>query len=167
MTTVTPKALYTGALPDMPQSLVQLYTHLVFSTKNRHLYLKDEQVRDHLYGYLGGACNNLKAPAIAIGGVDDHIHFLCRLSKTLSIAELVRELKRESSKWIKSEYHRLSAFQWQNGYGAFSISPSHVDSLRTYIAGQAQHHLKESFQDELRRLCRKYGLDIDERYVWD
>ena len=95
------------------------------------------------------------------------MHVLCRLSNTISIAELIREIKRESSKWIKSQSSRLSMFRWQNGYGAFSISPSHLDDLKRYIANQAEHHKTETFQDEFRRLCRKYGLEIDERYVWD
>jgi putative transposase len=151
----------------MPQSLAQLYTHLVFSTKHRTRYLKDDALRAKLHAYLAGACKNLKSPSLMIGGVEDHVHILCRLSKTVAASELVRELKRESSKWVKSQSTRLTMFQWQNGYGAFSISPSHVGDLTRYIAHQAGHHRTETFQDELRRLCGKYGIDIDERYVWD
>ena len=151
----------------MPQSLVQLYTHVVFSTKQRKPYLKENALREKLHAYLAGACNNLKTPSLIVGGVEDHVHVLCRLSKTLSIAEFVREIKRESSKWTKLESSRLSMFQGQNGYGAFSISPSHVNDLQQYIEGQAEHHKTETFQDEFRRLCRKYGLEIDERHVWD
>jgi len=99
--------------------------------------------------------------------VEDHIHILCRLSKTLDVAALIREIKRDSSKWIKDENPQLSEFHWQNGYGAFSVSPSHVEPLKHYIANQEQHHARESFQDEYRRRCLKYGLKIDERYVWD
>jgi REP element-mobilizing transposase RayT len=95
------------------------------------------------------------------------VHILCRLSKTLDVSTLIRELKRESSKWIKEEYPQLADFHWQNGYGAFSISPSHLDALKAYIDSQLEHHRRESFQDEFRRLCRKYGIEIDERYVWD
>jgi hypothetical protein len=83
------------------------------------------------------------------------------------VADLLRELKRDSSKWIKERAPALSEFHWQAGYGAFSISPSHVDLLKAYIAKQEEHHRRESFQDEFRRLCRKYGVEIDERYVWD
>jgi hypothetical protein len=85
----------------------------------------------------------------------------------MNVSELMGELKRESSKWVKNASTRLGMFQWQSGYGAFSISPSHVRELTKYIANQATHHKTESFQDELRRLCRKYGLDVDERYAWD
>ena len=152
----------------MPQSLVQLYTHVVFSTKQRKPYLKETNALcEKLHAYLAGACNNLKSPSLIVGGVEDHVHVLCRLSKTISIAELAREIKRESSKWIKLESSRLSMFQWQSGYGAFSISPSHVDDLKRYTANQAEHHKAETFQDEFRRLCRKYGLEIDQRFVWD
>jgi putative transposase len=80
---------------------------------------------------------------------------------------LIRELKRESSKWIKQKDPRLRTFQWQEGYGAFSVSPSHVKRLRAYIANQEAHHRKESFQDEFRRILQKYDVEYDERYVWD
>jgi REP element-mobilizing transposase RayT len=151
----------------MPQSLVQIYTHIVFSTKQRKRFLNETVLRAKLHSYLSGACKNLGSPSLITGGVDDHVHILCRLSKTIALSELVRELKRESSKWVKPESPRLLTFQWQSGYGAFSISPSHVDDLKHYIANQVEHHKSETFQDEFRRLCRKYGIEIDERYVWD
>jgi putative transposase len=99
--------------------------------------------------------------------LEDHVHILCRLSKTLDVATLIRELKRDSSKWIKDENRRIADFYWQQGYGAFSVSPSHVPVLIDYIANQEEHHRYETFQDEFRRLCKKYGVAIDERYVWD
>jgi REP element-mobilizing transposase RayT len=104
---------------------------------------------------------------LRVGGAEDHVHILCRLSKTLDIATLIRELKRESSKWIKEENPLLADFYRQNGYGAFSVSPSHVEALIAYIINQEEHHRRETFQDEFRRLCKKYGVAIDERYVWD
>ena len=151
----------------MPQSLAQIYLHLVFSTKNRAAFLEDATVRENMHKYLSGTCRNLESPSIAVGGVEDHVHILCRQSKKLSVAQLIRELKRESSKWIKEKEAKLKQFYWQNGYGAFSISPSHVDALIEYIRNQEEHHKKETFQDELRRLCKKYGLESDERYCWD
>jgi REP element-mobilizing transposase RayT len=116
---------------------------------------------------LAGACKNLNSPSLIVGGVEDHVHILCRLAKTISVSKLTAELKRESSKWVKTECPRLTMFQWQNGYGAFSVSPSHVEALKRYIANQADHHKTETFQDEFRRLCRKYGIEIDERHAWD
>ena len=101
-----------------------------------------------------------------IGGVDDHCHLLFRLGKTIDVAQLIREIKRDSSEWVKNA-SPVKDFYWQTGYGAFSISPGHVDQLKEYIANQQEHHQTESFRDEFRRLCAKYGLEIDERYVWD
>jgi putative transposase len=132
-----------------------------------NLFLSNTVFRDRIHAYLAGICMNLDSPAVLVGGVEDHVHFLCRLSKTISMADLIRELKRDSSKWIKAEQPALGDFQWQRGYGAFSISPGHVDALKAYIANQAEHHRRETFQDEFRRLCKKYGIEIDERYVWD
>jgi REP element-mobilizing transposase RayT len=141
--------------------------HIVFSTKGRRAYLQDPALRTELHNYLGGACRNQGSPSVIIGGVADHVHILCRLSRTGSVADLVKELKRESSAWLKTKSPQLAEFHWQDGYGAFSISPSHVEALRKYIAGQEEHHKAESFQDELRRLLAKYGIEYDDRYVWD
>jgi putative transposase len=150
----------------MGQSLVQIYVHVVFSTKRRMPFLRKEEQRDRLHAYLAGSCKNQKCPALIIGGVADHVHLLCRLGKTIDIATLIRELKKESSEWAKQAL-AIPNFYWQTGYGAFSISPSHLQALKEYIANQDEHHQKETFQDEFRRLCKKYGLEIDERYVWD
>jgi REP element-mobilizing transposase RayT len=151
----------------MPQSLSQVLLHLVFSTKGRAPYLQDNEVRSALHGYLVGACNNRGCPSIQTGGVADHVHILCRFSKTITIADLIRELKRESSKWIKEKYPTVGDFHWQSGYAAFSLSPVHVQPLVSYIQTQEEHHQKESFQDELRRVMRQCGVEWDERYVWD
>lgn len=151
----------------MSQSLAQIYLHIVFSTQHRLTYLKDLELRSDLHAYLAGACKGQDSPALEVGGYDDHVHILYRLGKTMAPAVLVREIKRESSKWIKEQSPRLSEFHWQAGYGAFSISPAHVKLLREYILRQDEHHRQESFQDEFRRLCAKYELEIDERYVWD
>ncbi len=147
----------------MSQSLSQIYLHLVFSTKDRWPFLKTEQLRTEMFSYLAGTCRNLDSPALQVGGMPDHIHILCRLAKTITIADLVRELKRESSKWAKGHDPQ---FAWQKGYGAFSLSPTHVKPVEKYILGQEVHHRTVTFQDEFRQLCRKYGLELDERYVW-
>ena len=151
----------------MSQSLSQVYLHVVFSTKHRAPSLQDRGLREKTHAYLAGTCRNLDSPSIIVGGVEDHVHVLCRLAKTLCVSELVRELKRESSKWLKDQSPDLSSFYWQGGYGAFSISPGHVEALTAYIANQEEHHKKETFQDELRRLLRLYGIEFDERYVWE
>jgi REP element-mobilizing transposase RayT len=151
----------------MPQSLAQIYLHIVFSTKNRAPLMQNLALRDEMHKYLGGTCNNLDCPVLRVGGVADHIHILCRLGKTIAISDLVKELKRESSKWIKTKAPMLEDFYWQKGYGAFSVSPGHVEVLREHIANQEEHHRTETFQDELRRLLTKYGVQWDERYLWD
>ena len=151
----------------MPQSLAQIYLHIVFSTKHRKSFLEDNAIREQCHAYLAGVCKNLRCPALIVGGVEDHVHILNRHSKNISVADFLRDLKRSSSEWIKMLNPTLSSFRWQNGYGAFSISPSHVEDVRNYILGQTEHHRHESFKDEFRRLCRKYGVEIDERYVWD
>jgi REP element-mobilizing transposase RayT len=151
----------------MPQSLVQIYVHIVFSTKERRPFLESKTLRDRLHRYLGGTCKGLNSPALTVGGVEDHVHALCRLGSTVSVATLIRDLKKESSKWIKDHGPGLRGFHWQRGYGAFSVSPSHVTALKAYIANQEEHHKHETFKDEFRRLCKKYNVPMDERYVWD
>ncbi|MBW3543259.1 MAG: IS200/IS605 family transposase [Planctomycetes bacterium] len=151
----------------MPQSLAKVYLHIVFSTKHRAPYLEDRKLRSDCHAYLGGICRNLESPSLIVGGVEDHVHILCWLSRKLAISDFIRELKRSSSKWIKTQDERLSQFHWQDGYGAFSVSPSHVEPLTAYIERQEEHHKRETFQDEFRRLLDKYGIEYDERYVWD
>ena len=148
----------------MPQSLVQIYVHIVFSTKNRAPHLIDSSLRGEVHMYLGGTCRNLDSPAVIVGGVEDHVHVLCHLGKTWAVSDLVRELKRESSKWLKE---RLPGFYWQNGYGAFSVDPRELDAVIAYIANQEAHHATESFQDEFRAILADFGTEYDERYVWD
>jgi REP element-mobilizing transposase RayT len=151
----------------MPQSLAQIYLHLVFSTKDRRPFLQDAALRGELHRYLGGTCNKLDCPVLRVGGAADHVHILCRLGRSIAVADLIKELKRDSSQWVKTKAASLADFYWQNGYGAFSVSPGHVEALREYIASQEEHHRTVTFQDEFRRLLTKYGLEWDERYVWD
>jgi REP element-mobilizing transposase RayT len=151
----------------MSQSLAQIYIHAVFSTKERRPFLQDDEVLSRTHEYLGGACRKLGCPSLRIGGIEDHVHILFRLGRTTDVSTFIREVKRESSKWIKDTFTKVGPFSWQAGYGAFSVSPSHVDPLIAYIDGQREHHHRESFQDEFRRLLRKYDIEWDERYVWD
>ena len=151
----------------MSQSLVKNYVHLVFSTKERQPFLSQPDIRYEMHKYIGGTCNELGCQSIAVGGVADHIHILCMLSKNVSAAEFIGKMKSSSSKWIKQKGGILTKFAWQNGYGLFSVSPSHVDATSAYIAGQEEHHRAETFQDEFRRICKLYLVDYDERYLWD
>ena len=151
----------------MPQSLSNVLVHLVFSTKHRRPFLIDKEVRNEMHAYLGGTCNNLDCPVLIVGGVADHVHILCALSRNLSIAKIVGEIKRSSSKWVKTKGGMLMGFAWQNGYGAFSVGKSEVEHVRAYIGDQENHHSKKTFQDEYRLFLLEYGVEHDERYVWD
>ena len=150
----------------MPQSLAIILVHIVFSTKHREPILTDE-IRDELHAYIGGILANLKGTLLRAGSVADHIHLLVALLRTCSTSELVQDIKISTSKWLKDKGVSYANSHWQGGYGAFSISPSHRSSLEKYIDNQAEHHRKVSFQDEFRRLLGKYGIEFDERYVWD
>lgn len=151
----------------MSQSLCRNYLHTVFSTKNRVAFLKDAAFRARTHAYLAGICKNMDSPELIIGGVADHVHLLCRFSKNLAVADFLRDLKKDSTKWVRRGQPGLADFHWQSGYGAFSVSPSHLPALTRYIRDQEDHDRKVSYQDEFRRLCRKYGVVLDERYAWD
>jgi REP element-mobilizing transposase RayT len=151
----------------MAQSLAKILLHTVFSTKERRSFLRDKSLRDELHRYLGGILGNLDCQSLIIGGVEDHVHLLFTHSRTATVADVVRELKRSSSAWVKAKASDLADFAWQAGYGVFSIGQSQVDDVRAYIAGQEEHHRKVSFQDEFRRLLGRYDIAFDERYVWD
>jgi REP element-mobilizing transposase RayT len=151
----------------MPQSLAAVYLHLVFSTKERRLFLQDRAMREELHKYIGGVSKTLECAPIRIGGVEDHVHVLARFGRTLSIAEWVKELKRLSSIWVHERGPLHAGFQWQNGYGVFSVSRSKLDDVTAYVEGQEDHHRRMSFQDELRAMLRKHGMEYDERYLWD
>lgn len=151
----------------MSQSLSAVYMHLVFSTKNRHPWLKDKILREELHSYLGGVSKKLDCPTLIVGGVEDHVHLLARFSRTITQADWIKELKRITSVWIKEKSAKHSDFSWQNGYGIFSVSVSNIDAVKHYIANQEEHHKTVSFQDEVRALFRKHQLEWDERYVWD
>jgi putative transposase len=150
----------------MPQSLASILVHLVFSTKNREPFIVGD-VETELHKYMATIFRELKSPSLLIGGTEDHIHTLFALSRTITVADLVEEVKTSSSKWIKTKGKEFRQFYWQSGYGAFSIGQSNVAALRRYISTQKEHHRRNLFQDEFRLLCKKYGVDIDERYVWD
>ena len=140
--------------------------HIVFSTKNRAPLILPP-VEAELHNYLGGICNKLDCSVIKIGGFNDHVHILCLLSKKVTLMKLIEEMKSHSSKWIKTKGVGYENFYWQDGYGAFSINPSQVDTVVDYIANQQEQHSKRTFQDEFRAFLRKYNVEYDEKYVWD
>jgi REP element-mobilizing transposase RayT len=150
----------------MPQSLALAIVHLVFSTKDRQPLL-GASIRPALHAYLATVTRNAGCECYRVGGVANHVHLAIRFSRTLTIADLVEELKTSSSKWLKTQSPELSSFSWQRGYGAFSVGPSDLEALRAYIDNQEEHHRTRTFQDEYRAFLTKYGIEFDERYVWD
>jgi putative transposase len=151
----------------MPQSLSNVVLHIIFSTKHRRPFLREPKVRDVMIGYLVGTLRNLQCPSIIVGVVEDHVHILCNLSRTMTIANLVERVKTSSSARIKEEGPFLRDFHWQDGYGAFSVSQSKVEEVKRYIADQEQHHRTRTFQEEFRLFLQRHGMEFDERYVWD
>jgi REP element-mobilizing transposase RayT len=149
----------------VPQSLARNLIHLVFSTKNREPHIVPE-IRDRLFAYLAGALGALRCPAVAVGGVADHVHILFVLARTVPLCEAVEEAKSGSSKWAKGN-GGPAGFYWQAGYGAFSVSPQNQAQVVGYIAHQERHHAGTTFQDELRGMLTQAGIEWDERYVWD
>jgi putative transposase len=150
----------------MSQSLSNILLHIVFSTKNRAPLIRAE-IEPELYPYLTSVCNACHCPAHTVGGTDDHVHLVCSLGRTVTTAELLEEIKKSSSKWIKAKGAPFDHFSWQAGYGAFSIGQSQLDAVRRYIAGQREHHRRRTFQEEFREFLAKYRVSYDERYVWD
>jgi putative transposase len=147
----------------MPSTLFSLHFHIVFSTKERRRVIADPW-RNELHAYIGGIMKDMNAVPEAVGGPGDHAHALVSLRATHSIAEIVRQMKRGSSEWIHR--HGVRQFQWQEGYAAFTVSPSHVNKVKRYIANQVEHHRRKTFEEEFVELLRLSETDYDERYLW-
>jgi putative transposase len=148
----------------MPSTYVSLYFHFVFSTKDRRRCIHDSW-ESRLYAYLGGIIRNLGGVAQSIGGDADHVHVLASLKATHCVAEVLQTLKANASGWAHKEM-RIRFFDWQKGYGAFTVGKSELGAVRKYIEEQKEHHLKKTFQEEYRELLREYGIEFDERYLW-
>ena len=146
----------------MASTLTQILLHVIFSTKNRVPLIPAEREAD-LYSYIGGICRYRDCVLMEMNGTADHVHMLLSLSKTIALSDLMLNVKRESSKWMGESYPN---FEWQDGYFAFSIGASQVGAVRSYIAGQKEHHKAVDFRDEVRAFLRKYEIDWDERYIW-
>jgi REP element-mobilizing transposase RayT len=151
----------------MSQSLANVLVHIVFSTKGRQAVFQDIALRDEMHRYLAGVSQSLDCPVIRVGGVADHVHLLARQARTITLAEWIKELKRVSAIWLKARDANFESFQWQLGYGAFSVSQSQSAVVDKYIAEQERHHKTLTFQDEFRGLLKKHNIEYDERYVWD
>ena len=150
----------------MPQSLHVLSAHIIFSTKDRRPFITPA-IRDRLWAYQSRILQNMECDSITVGGVADHVHILCNMTKKFPTIKVLEILKKDSSKFIKTLDSNLWQFQWQDGYGLFSVSPSHFEAVRKYILNQEEHHKKETFQEEYLRILKKYRAPFDERYLWD
>ena len=150
----------------MAQTLVSLMVHVIFSTKNR-LNLITPEIEPELFPYMAGILKNHDSRCLAINGTPNHVHLLVSQSKNIALSRLIGEMKKSSSKWIKTKGPALKHFAWQDGYGAFSIGQSNVAALKRYISQQKEKHKTKTFEVEFIEFLKKYGLDYDERYIWD
>ena len=150
----------------MPHTYANLLTHVIFSTKARYPFL-DSELKPRVLPHLGGIAEELKVRPLAINGPADHAHLLLAVPASLAVADLMRILKTNSSRWVHEQWASRSTFAWQEGHGAFSVSESMKEDVRAYIAGQEEHHCKISFQDEFIAFLKRHGIEYDERYIWD
>ena len=150
----------------MPQSLSFVLVHVIFSTKGREPLMTGD-VLPAMHSYLSETVRNADCECFRVGGAADHVHLAVRLSRTITIAKFVERVKTSSSRWVKTRTPELRDFSWQNGYGAFSVGPSDLAALCAYIDNQERHHRTRTYQEEFRAFLKKYGVEFDERYVWD
>lgn len=151
----------------MSQSISKLYCHATFSTKGRNHWI-NEQICDYLHAYMASILKNLNSPPLIINSMPDHVHILFRVSKTITIADVMEEVKKSTSKWMKIQQNGEPSFYWQRGYGAFSLSGSHLNVVTKYIANQKKHHKHMTYREEVERLMRKYKVkEYNPEYYWD
>jgi len=146
----------------MGSTFFSLHYHMVFSTKERRPIIQADW-RPRLHSYLGGIIRGMNGVAETVGGVADHVHILASLRPVHCVADVIRDLKKDSTNWVKQNFRR--DYAWQEGYAAFTVSPSAIDAVRNYIANQEAHHRRHSFVDELRELLGKAGVEYDEKYL--
>src|SRR5262249_6572848 len=145
----------------MAQTLVSLITHIIFSTKSREPLITPD-IEPEVFAYMGGILNNHESRLLDAGGTADHVHLLVSQSKNIALSSLMKDLKKNTSSWIKTKGTRFRNFHWQDGYGAFSIRKSDIPELRKYIASQKEHHRKRSFKEELIQFLQEEGIEYDE-----
>lgn len=150
----------------MSQSLSQLFVHITFHVKTTSVLINDDDSQS-LYAYIGSIINDMESKPIIINGMPDHIHIFCSLSKNIAAAKLIEDIKRHSSRWIKTLSDHYKNFAWQRGYGIFSVSSSLYDKTLQYIQNQKNHHSKISFKEEYLLFLKQYNIDYDERYLWN
>jgi putative transposase len=150
----------------MGQSLSDVVLHIVFSTKDRRRYI-DQKIESKLHGYLAGVSKDLGCFPYMVGGIEDHVHLLLGMGKTITQSEVVGKLKSSSSKWMKSQGSNYQYFTWQRGYGVFSVDRVTFDAVKGYVHNQREHHKGRSFKEEFLLLLKRSGIDYDEKFLWD
>ena len=150
----------------MSHSLSKLYVHIIFHIKNNQIPIRQEDEKE-LYAYMGGIIKQKSSYPIKINGTENHIHILAIMSKNISLADFLEEIKKNSSRWIKTKGEHYEYFAWQKGYAGYSVSQSKVATVANYIERQKEHHKKYSFQDEYLKFLREYNVDFDENYLWE
>ena len=150
----------------MPQSLVRMLIHVVFSTKNRVDSITPE-IENDLFGYMHGIVENNNSKLLSANGTTNHVHLLISLGRVVPISELIGDIKRDSSVWIKQQNSKYEDFYWQQGYGAFSVGQTEDEMVMKYIANQKEHHKTKDYKTEFRGFLKKYAVQFDEQYVWD
>jgi len=147
----------------MPHTYTKLLFHIVFSTKERYGFITDDK-RERIYEYICGTIRGLGGICIEIGGVEDHVHILIALKPTMNVAKLIQDLKPSVTHWAREHVH--PKFEWQNGYGAFTVGGSQVEAVRKYIQGQPEHHTKVVFDDEFKDLLKRARIEFGEEFLW-
>jgi REP element-mobilizing transposase RayT len=150
----------------MSQSLAKNYVHIVFHTKNSEDFIY-EPFESELYKYIATVCNDLSCYVVQVGGYRNHVHILCNLARTVAMMDLLEKIKSSSSKWFKALDPSLENFYWQDGYGAFFVSPQHVEIVKNYISNQHEHHHSTGFKEEYIKLLVDNGMEYDKKYLWD
>jgi len=150
----------------MAQSLTQLYVHLIFHTKNKYSLIHQNDA-GKLHAYMATIIKDNKSIPILINSVPDHVHILCILSRTIALSKLVQEVKQQSSRWLKTLNNHYTHFEWQGGYGGFSISPSLFEKTFNYIQNQEEHHRKRSFREEYILFLKEYKIEYNDKYIWE
>lgn len=150
----------------MPQSFHSIPIHLIWSTKNRRLLIQPE-IETELYKYMASIFREYDSPALIINGSTDHVHILSMLARTITVAKLIEEVKKSSSKWIKSKGRQYKNFYWQTGYAALGVGEYHIDNVKRYISNQKEHHRRRRFKEEYIAFLNKYSIKYDEHYIWD
>jgi len=150
----------------MGQSLSVNYTHIIFSTKHRAPLIRKE-IEDSLFAYLAKVANENGCAAIQVGGHRDHVHLLCRMSKKIALMDLLKALKTNSSRWMKTNGKTYEGFYWQDGYGSFSVRPADIHIVKRYIQNQSAHHSKKQFKEEYLEILEESSAEFDEKYIWD